>query len=329
MRIDDSDRLSFIIKRKRKSRRWGMKRDLRYDLLRIIAMFFMIGVHSKPELYLEGTLSEKIVLAALFSCNGLFFMLSGRFALAAKTDGPKEILSFYWKRFATLIPPFIVANFIVCATDMYLEGMPFNFVLWLKMSIRGLIGENNGGYLWFMYTLIVFIIIAPFLGRMLQKITDSEFSLLMLMGLLWGVFEIYINETKYYFGYSGFVFWGWIFYFMLGYYEYRVIEKSRNMQIFVMIAGIICFIAEVLLAQFCPEYSRNIYDLAPIYIVWVLGLYVFIKNIAISRTPKAIQGIISSLASVSYLVYLIHRVPHKLLRGINGKCKYFIGRFYG
>ena len=47
--------------------------------------------------------------------------------------------------------------------------------------------------------------------------------------------------------------------------------------------------------------------------MWVLGLYVFIKGIAIYKAPKAVQGIVSSLASVSYLVYLFHRLPHKLM----------------
>lgn len=294
-----------------------MKRDLRYDLLRITAMFFMVGVHTKPALYAEGTIFEKIVLSVLFACNGLFFMLSGRFALDAKTDGPKEILSFYWKRFASIIPPFIAANFLISGTDMYINKIQFDLVLWIKMSVRGVIGDNNGGYLWFMYTLIVYIILAPFLGKMLQRLTDSEFSLLMILGVIWGALSIYLSETKYTFGYSGFIFWGWIFYFMLGYYEYRVIEKSRKAQIVAILAGVFCFVIEVLLAQYCSAYTKNLYDLAPLYVVWVFGLYVFIKNIAILKASKFIQLVVSSLASVSYLVYLIHRMPHKLVHGIN------------
>lgn len=123
----------------------GKPRDVNYDLLRVVAMCLVIGVHvinnyMPVKMTLAGGAEVvRFVLFALFMvCNPLFIMVSGRFNLTfdvnkpstdkSSSHGLKPYARYYYKRFISLIVPYL----------LYAGGM--GFVAYLVVDHRSLGG---------------------------------------------------------------------------------------------------------------------------------------------------------------------------------------------
>ena len=182
----------------------GKPRDVNYDLLRVVAMCLVIGVHvinnyMPVKMTLAGSAETvRSVLFALFMvCNPLFIMVSGRFNLTcdagrlgsthssgnlpgsgsdARTGGgagqgdPGSLapyVRYYYKRFVSLIVPYL----------LYAGGM--GFVAYLVIDHRSVGGAVSGtlfdlfsGYddsvYWFVFMLAGFVLATPFLAAMMR-----------------------------------------------------------------------------------------------------------------------------------------------------------------
>lgn len=287
------------------------KREIGYDVVRCIAMLFVIALHTNPKPYQNGTIGQELFLSVFYACNGLFFMLSGRFALAEKLDGVKDILHFYKRKLFTLFIPFVFFAFLTYLTDLYRSGESFTLWMYLKGALRGVLGELSGGYLWFMFALIGFTISAPFLGKMVRSMSDSELHLLAAVGLIWEILSVYLGKNAGLgFAYSGWILSGWLYYYYLGYYVYRVLEKSPRKK-FLMLAGLAAFIINGLWTWKMPLYSYNAHDLSPLYTIFIAGFYLFLHSAKI-KAESLFGKIILWVAAQSYFVYLIHRIILKL-----------------
>ena len=85
-----------------------------YGMIRILACIMVISHHIIGALYADQTNSnyQKILLVLdnLFMVNnGLFFMMSGKFALERKVESLKE---YYARRFTKIVLPFLLVAFI-------------------------------------------------------------------------------------------------------------------------------------------------------------------------------------------------------------------------
>lgn len=283
------------------------KREIGYDVIRCAAMLFVIALHTGPKPYQNGTIWQELFLSVFFACNGLFFMLSGRFALTVKLDGAREILRFYKHKLFTLLIPLIFFGVLSYWADLHRNGANYTVGEFLEGALRGVLGELGSGYLWFMFAVVGMMLSAPFLGKMVQNLKDSELHLIAAIGLIWEIFSVYIGKNAGLgFGYSSWFFNGWLFYFFLGYYVYRIFEKSTRKKALI-IAGLIAFVINALWTWLMPQYSYNAHDLAPLYTVFVVGFYLLLGSIRI-RTDGAFGKIISFTARQSYFVYLLHYI---------------------
>lgn len=193
----------------------GKPRDVNYDLLRVVAMCLVIGVHvinnyMPVKMTLAGSAETvRSVLFALFMvCNPLFIMVSGRFNLTfdagrlgstrsagrlpgsgsdARAGGgagqadPSSLapyVRYYYKRFVSLIVPYL----------LYAGGM--GFVAYLVIDHRSVGGAVSGtlfdlfsGYddsvYWFVFMLAGFVLATPFLAAMMRAIGRSGAWLLI------------------------------------------------------------------------------------------------------------------------------------------------------
>ena len=193
----------------------GRPRDVNYDLLRVVAMCLVIGVHvinnyMPVKMTLAGSAETvRSVLFALFMvCNPLFIMVSGRFNLTFDADRPVSTHSagrlpgsgsdaragggagqadpsslapyvrYYYKRFVSLIVPYL----------LYAGGM--GFVAYLVIDHRSVGGAVSGtlfdlfsGYddsvYWFVFMLAGFVLATPFLAAMMRAIGRSGAWLLI------------------------------------------------------------------------------------------------------------------------------------------------------
>ena len=147
----------------------GRPRDVNYDLLRVVAMCLVIGVHvinnyMPVKMTLAGSAEtvRSVLFALLMVCNPLFIMVSGRFNLTFDADRPVSTHSagrlpgsgsdaragggagqadpsslapyvrYYYKRFVSLIVPYL----------LYAGGM--GFVAYLVIDHRSVGGAVSG-----------------------------------------------------------------------------------------------------------------------------------------------------------------------------------------
>ena len=287
------------------------KRELGYDFVRVIAMLFVIALHTNPKPYANGSIWQELFLSVFFACNGLFFMLSGRFALSKKLSGVKEILNFYKRKLFSLFIPLVFFGFLYCLVGLYKSGEPFAAGVFFGSALKGLLSDYSDSYLWFMFVLVGLTLSAPFLGRLFQHMTDNELHLLAAIGLIWEILSVYLGKnTGLGFGYSNWFLNGWPFYYFLGYYAYRVLEKSSKKKLLILI-GMIAFVVNALWTWKMPLYSYNAHDLAPLYTVFVVGFYLLLGSAKING-EGAFGKIVRWIAAQSYFVYLLHRILLKL-----------------
>lgn len=283
------------------------KREIGYDVVRCLAMLFVIALHTNPKPYQNGSIWQELFLSVFFTCNGLFFMMSGRFALSEKLEGVREILGFYKRKLFTILIPLIFFGLLYCLTNLYKADAPFTVGMFFETAVKGVLNDLKDTHLWFMFALVGLTLSAPFLGKMVQRMTNAELHLLAIIGLIWEILSVYIGKNAGLgFGYNSWLLNGWPFYYFLGYYVYRVFEKSPRKRI-LMLAGLAAFVINAVWTWKMPLYSYNAHDLSPLYTVFVVGLYLFLSSAKLNA-QSAPGRIVTWVAAQSYFVYLLHRI---------------------
>lgn len=155
------------------------KRLANWDLLRSIAMFLVVVVHTSGNLGLVGNFDAGYAVGtAAFLCDPLFFVLSGYFAL-----GPIKrcLKSYYINKVITILLPLVLYSLL-----LYLA--PINTSMKGDLSVGGYFQYFadllRGGW-WFIPTLIPYLVAAPFLSKGLEALSDKAiFDILKVLGVL-------------------------------------------------------------------------------------------------------------------------------------------------
>ena len=74
------------------------KRNARYEFIRVVSMMSAVIVHASANIIgnsLVDTLPGQLFATVLYFCNGLFFMISGKFALSSSFRTMEDYLSTY------------------------------------------------------------------------------------------------------------------------------------------------------------------------------------------------------------------------------------------
>lgn len=187
-------------------------RDFSLDIVRILACFLVVLMHSPMPS--ENANGPFLAALSYFTapCIGLFFMVSGALLLPVRMD----YFNFLKRRLSKVVIPTLVWIAIYLGLNIYYSQSEIN-ILQSLLSIP--FSAQGHGVLWFMYTLIGLYLLAPILSAWVEKASDQEIKLVL---LLWCVTLCYpllnrwlcINTGTtgilYYFtGYAG--------YFLLGY----------------------------------------------------------------------------------------------------------------
>lgn len=280
------------------------KRNANDDLIRIIAAILVIMIHTKGKPWEGHVVINGIFTTIISVCNGLFFMLSGKYNLKIRFNSVSDYLDFYKKRFWSIIIPFAVVSVGWAYWHMYENEMNFSFILFIKVFIFDIVSGNANTYLWFMYTLIPLLLATPFLSKMLNAMKNWELHVLAGIGLSFHFFVINICADfgiGYYGGY--FFIWGWLYYFFLGYYLDRVSNCKMDFNLFWI--GIIGLIVNVIGIDY---YSSNYFqatDYSVPFMMFVISVYIlFGKWIKIYN--KTLKLELFKCGRCTYWIYLVH-----------------------
>ena len=243
---------------------------------------------------------QQILHIILYTCNGLFFMLSGKFALSFNYEEKDCYKKYYFGKFVKIIIPTL---FYMAIKEIYLMHFVFETEITMKSFIRAFILSVIEGYAtteyWFIYFLLANLLVAPFVARIFRNMTNKEFYLFFVICLLCNALTVYSQWLGHTFAVP-FYLSGMNIYFFLGYFMDRISSTKKQKSIF-MGAGIIGFALTFLSAEIGN--TINIYDTVPTMTLVVCMIYIIIRD---KIKVKKLKNVILTVGKYSYSIYLLH-----------------------
>lgn len=278
------------------------KRELAFDILRVIAMCMVVVIHvSNVYSRSFGIISNKSFFVSLgFNTISrvsvpIFLMISG--ALLVDRSFNKNR---YFKRIIKYLTLIIVWDIIYLLWEYFYLGISYNRLYMLLI-------EPYRAHLWFLYTILTLYIIQPLLKLILDK---SSKTIKILLLLIWFILST-LSLVNYNIA-SIFTIFSYIGFFIIGKYLYDYI-KNNNLKKYNLIFILLIIINISLSIYFNYTYSlkyNRFYNLffayrSPFVIISSLALFTLvITNYRKEKLPK----IIKYLSEVSLGVYIIHGI---------------------
>ena len=151
-------------------------RKIHVDIIRIIAIFFVLYVHTGSHALthyeiagsrLSGMLAFFIMCLSL-TCNALFFMNTGAVLLPKKESIGRVLL-----RFAKMAIVVVLFSLLQYAYNYYrLPAIGFRMDEFFKLVYQ----TNLITQYWFLYAYLALILILPFLRLLAQKMDKEHFQ---------------------------------------------------------------------------------------------------------------------------------------------------------
>ena len=282
-------------------------RKLEYEKIRVCAMLFTIGVHSLEEIPRETVFRNCMydgLILLFYTCNGIFFMLSGKFALTAECKSVEDYCRFYYKKFVNLVIPMFGYMFL---RSLYEAGGVFWKIDFWDTYIRNIFFKYLEGEYWFLYALVGLVLLAPFLNKIVVHLEKSEMWLFIGIG-------IFCHSVRTYAAYWGlkfpwlYIFGEWTLYFMLGYCLEKIIDTRKKENV-VILLGIVCFCISMIQKKYGLIYF--IHDLAPTFTIISCGMFFLFFMIPIQKSM-----IVTILGKYSFAIYMIHNSVSKYITGM-------------
>ena len=279
------------------------KRDATYEFIRVMSMVFAVSVHACSNAagnYLVDTLTGQLVGTLLYLCNGLFFMISGKFALSTSFRTMEDYRKYYLKRLGSIGIPVMVC--------MLLRSM-FNIGWWpeyflsadfLKEYLQNVLHNFASCEYWFLYRVVGFLAVAPFLGKMLQQMTKKELMLLTGVGIAYNGLITYLPALGYSFDWS-FPMGDWLIYFVLGYALERIVETEQEEKRLLILGGAAWCITMLLKRL---GWTAGIHDIAPTYAVLCCACFTAMKRLY--HPGKIRDAVMVWMGRLTMPVYLMH-----------------------
>lgn len=275
-----------------------------YDFIRAVSMLFVIAVHALRIIDFHNGISLfyfHVMQAVFFTCNGMFFMMSGKFALS----NSKAEWKYYLRKIETIIIPMLLFFCLRTVYQFVTASVSFSWLYFLKNILGGL---ANTEY-WFIFALLGNLLLAPLLGKAFRTWSKKEHVLFIVLGFLHNFF-VWICAI---FGlpYSYTMILGcWPFYFYLGYSIDHVFKKKHYPWLW-LLGGLALAFTVVLKYIGITQY---VHDISPVFTVFVISMYYLLYEAATFFSGK-IRKAISFVARHSFTVYLCHMMILDTIQG--------------
>ena len=218
-------------------------RDFGLDLVRVIAMTFVVAVHALCVVdwasrsgYWYATVGQSL----FFSANALFFILSGMLNLKDRDDDKLGI--YYFRKVRAILIPilvfFLIRSIYDCYPDITLSNVARTFAY-------GTLGGYSSIEYWFMFFLTGFLMVAPFLARIFHNMGKHAFNIFIGLGLGFHVLWFVTDNMGLPFSWR-FPFDGFLLTFCLGALVGRLTRTERQRR-WLYILTAVCCVASVTL----------------------------------------------------------------------------------
>lgn len=270
-----------------------------YDLVRAVAIFFVVAVHCRVVLDTGTDIGYLWFLACgtlFFSGNALFFMMSGKFNLRVR-EGDAAIKKFYRSKVRNILVPVLVYFLIRTVYDLWGDWPGLGAAA--SYFVRGSLNDFASIEYWFVFTLFGFLLVSPFLARAFDGMSDFEVKLFIGIGIGFNTILTVLDNAS--IGFSwGYLFSGFGFAFCLGVLVERFAADLKVRRALKW-AGLVCFVLNVAVQY--AGFAQYAYETSPLYTVMAVGLYLALLDLG-EKMPKF--SFVSFVAKHSFGIYLCH-----------------------
>lgn len=293
----------------------NLKRNTGFDIIRIIAIFMVVAIHSHvaPLAVNKGSAMWYVVMSLQVICLvavPLFFMVSG--ALLLSDEKETDISTLYKKRLPKQAIPFIVWSVIYVIARIVMGKISFSI-----SAFTSLLYEPAYYQFWFMYTLLAIYLLLPILQTLIKNCDKKKTEYIL---ILWAIFSVLLPVISRFvkgFDISDHVDLvlceGYIGYFILGYYLNKYKTNIKNATAVLMwligaLSTVVCAVIEYRVThKLNLTYEGFVYQayMVPGTVVSATGVFLFLSNKKYNFSEK-VNGIITKVAILSVGVYYIH-----------------------
>lgn len=278
-------------------------RVFEYDLVRCVAMLFVIAVHALACVDVSwGPANYYVVFGqtVFFTANMMFFAVSGRFNLKEKNaDSPGR---FYLKKARGILVPIVLLFFVRTLFDLYPDYVSVGHVL--KTYAKNFLGGYIGIEYWFMYTLVGLLLAVPLLARSLNADRPAAGRLMAILGVAFSGVAYVSANTGIQIG------WGFLFpctavFFCLGPTIERLVPADGLRGRAVAGVALACAVANMLMV-IRVGWHNDAFDASPLFMVSAACLYALLLEAGRRLRPGLLAQGVSFVARHSFTVYLVH-----------------------
>lgn len=279
-------------------------RDISCDFIRVLALILVIMNHTRNKPWAENIYVDSIIQTIIATCNGLFFMLSGKFNLKKEFNTKQGYASYYKKRFIDILMPYVLISMVLSYCNLKDEGIWITPKGYIMRAVQDLFSGNANYHLWFMYFLIGFIISTPFLSKMFHALENWELNVVFVIAILWQIVSVYVAAIRNIgFGYTGWIVSGWMVYYFAGYYLDRVMTDANKKLLYIF--GVAAYVITVIGIIGLGDRFPGKHDYSILFVIFCMSVFWFLqKNIKINNNVA--RAIILFVAKHSFVMYLIH-----------------------
>ncbi|MCC9274095.1 MAG: acyltransferase [Enterococcus aquimarinus] len=258
-----------------------MNRDLRIDVVRVIACFIIVLTH-----ILQRYGNEYAFWTNSAVCT--FFVISGILLSDSKVDNP---FSWIKKRVSKLIPEYYLVVIPMILIFIFFFDISKRQILIILLNIIALFRVPSGfAHLWFLTGIVIAYLITPFL---IKKKKIVHFLLLIIVLRFLYVQHIFTFQLA-----SG------LFSYFLGLYFKKIFLKKNSFSYGLLFIGTIFFIG----INLDLKYSKVLSDIRYSFLGLSAFYLIYHSNLVSDWLIKRWGNIILFFSQLSYSIYLVHGV---------------------
>ncbi len=278
------------------------KRDVSYELIRVIAMLFIIFDHNLNPFFNDAEITKYLEPFFVVGVT-LFFMLSGKFAFRLNLEDKSLYKKFYWKKVIGLIIPMLVymaiKNWHVMWYNQGLTVTPRSY-----LEHFGIAFLNGFSYMeyWFLYLLIALFVAVPFTAHMMQSFKEKDKKAFLIVGGIMSTLSTFIPilfKVPFAIEYN---FIGYALFFYLG-YIIEDIFKANSAKKRLYITGLLGFVATLIMIKIGKVDGYK--STSPFYLLFTIASFVGLHELG-KKISEKFERIIFLFGKHSLGVYMIH-----------------------
>lgn len=276
-------------------------RQFKYDLVRFVAMTWVIAVHALVVVDTGRRLGIWYMIlgqAFFFTANAIFFMLSGKFNLTRRNA--EDWKGFYLRKTKSILLPIAVLFLLRTAYNLWPDfGLPLHFA---KAYALNSLDEFSSCEYWFVFQLVSMLAVTPFLIPVVESFDHRKKKLFIYVGIIWFTFRFFLTNLGVELGYS-FLFGGFWFSYLVGSFIEEFFSSARRRRALALCS----FVAPLLAFVFYLfGYTSGAFDNSPFYLAAYVSLYFLLLWCGEKVKRPFVKKFVSFGAKHSFTVYMIH-----------------------